>query len=79
MITLAFLLVSITMTLLLALFDMSVFEYSLLDALKNLYISEIAAGRYIVILGAIVGLASSIVLDIRIYLSKKKNSQGNQM
>lgn len=81
MITFAFFLVVTLLSLLLAFFDMMLFEYSFLEALKNLFVSEIAAGRYIVITGAVVGLISSIVLDIRLYLAKKsgKNVKGNQV
>jgi hypothetical protein len=55
-----------------AFFDMFVLEYSFFISLKNLFFSEIAVGRNIVWTGAVVGLLSSIITDIRLYLNKKR-------
>ncbi|NRD78646.1 hypothetical protein HPT25_14895 [Bacillus sp. BRMEA1] len=74
MITLGFFLTSISLTVLLAIFDMKIFEYPFLLAVKNIIFSEIAAGRYIVILGGTGGLVSSVIIDVRLYLQKKRRN-----
>ncbi|MED3563366.1 hypothetical protein [Bacillus xiapuensis] len=81
MVTLSFILINVSLTGLLALFDMKLFEYNFLEAVRGVLFSEIAAGRYIVLIGVIIGFIASIVIDIRIYLSKRKgkNTEGNQV
>ncbi len=81
MVTFSFVLIALFLTGLLALFDTQLFGYTFISAIQHLLFSEIAAGRYIVITGAIVGLISSVVIDVRIYLSKRKgkNTEGNQV
>ncbi|MED1469777.1 hypothetical protein [Bacillus salipaludis] len=81
MVTLSFILIALFLPGLLSLFDMRLFGYSFMSAIHHLIFSEIAAGRYIVIIGATIGFISSIFIDVRIYLSKRKgkNTEGNQV
>ncbi|OIK14616.1 hypothetical protein BIV60_11280 [Bacillus sp. MUM 116] len=74
MVTLSFILINVFLTGLLALFDMKLFEYNFLEAVRGVLFSEIAAGRYIVLVGVIIGFIASIVIDIRIYISESSPS-----
>lgn len=74
MVTLSYFLLVISLTLLIALFDMSLFEFSFLEAIINIVYSEVAIGRYIALLGASLGLISSVIIDFRIHRSKKGNN-----
>ncbi|MEH7107118.1 hypothetical protein [Bacillus sp. JJ1764] len=80
MITMAFLLISILLFLLLALFDAHLFHLSIIESLRNILISEISAGRYIVFVGAVFGLIGGFIIDIRLFLNKRrsKDMQGNK-
>ncbi len=77
LITLAFFLIILLLSGLLAFFDTMLFEYSFLEALRHLFISEIAAGRYIAVAGACIGIIASIMIDVRLHLLKKGKSEGN--
>lgn len=81
MVTLSFVLIALFLTGLLTLFDTQLFGYTFMTSIQHLLFSEIAAGRYIVITGATIGFISSIVIDVRIFLSKRKgnNTEGNQV
>lgn len=74
MVTLSFFLLITFLTLLIALFDMSLFEYSFFEAIINILTSEIAIGRYIALMGAALGLISSVIIDVRIHRSKKESN-----
>jgi hypothetical protein len=74
MVTLAYFLLVSLLTILIALFDMSLFEFSFFEAIINILYSEIAIGRYIAILGASLGLISSVIIDFRIHRSKKESN-----
>ncbi|MCM3690118.1 hypothetical protein [Neobacillus niacini] len=74
MVTFAFILLVILLTILIALFDMSLFEFSFFEAMKNILYSEIAIGRYIALFGAVLGLISSVIIDFRIHRSKKESN-----
>ncbi|WML49488.1 hypothetical protein RCG23_05665 [Neobacillus sp. PS3-34] len=80
MVTLCYFFTFVLLIMLTAFFDMRLFEYSIWEALKNLLYTEIAVGRLIVLIGAVIGLSFSMVADIRLYLKKKKSRQekGNQ-
>jgi predicted histidine transporter YuiF (NhaC family) len=53
---------------------MRLYDISFYEAVINIYYSEIAIGRYISFLGAIMGLVSSIIIDYRIRRSKKESN-----
>lgn len=72
MVTLAYFLILFMLSMITAIFDMFILEYSFWISLKNLFFSEIAVGRNTVWAGAIVGLLSSIIIDVRLYLNNKK-------
>lgn len=80
MVTLCYFFTFVLLIMLTAFFDMRLFEYSIWEALKNLLYTEIAVGRLIVLIGAVIGLSFSMVADFRLYLKKKKSRQekGNQ-
>ncbi|MED4203446.1 hypothetical protein [Neobacillus mesonae] len=79
MVTLAYFILTVLLTLLIAFFDTRIFEYSYVEALRNLFFTEIAAGKYIVFAGLLVGLMISMIIDVRIFLSKKNiKTNGNQ-
>lgn len=72
MVTLAFFIVIGLLSILVAFFDTQIFGYSFWEAYVNIFYTEIAVGKYIVITGILFGLISSIIIDIRIYLNKRK-------
>lgn len=71
MITLAFFLMIILLSVIVSFFDTLIFGYSFWEAFINLFYTEIAVGKYIVMLGILSGLISSVIIDIRIHLNKK--------
>lgn len=71
MVTLAFFLVIILLSVIVSFFDTMIFGYSFLEAAINLFYTEIAVGKYIVLLGIFSGMISSVIIDIRIHLNKK--------
>jgi hypothetical protein len=73
MVTLSFFLLLMFLSILLALFDMKLFELTFFEALIKIFSSEIAVGGYISIAGAFLGLIWSVVVDVRIYRSNKKD------
>lgn len=75
MVTFAFLTITTLLIILIALFDMKLFELAFFDALKNIFYSEIAIGRYISFLGAALGMISSLIIDFRIKTSKKESNK----
>jgi hypothetical protein len=74
MVTLAYFLLILLLTILIALFDMSLFEFTFFEAMINIIYSEIAIGRYIALFGAALGLISSVIIDFRIHRSKKESN-----
>jgi hypothetical protein len=74
MVTLAYFLLLTFLTILIALFDMSLFEFSFFEAMINILYSEIAIGRYISLFGAALGLISSVIIDFRIHRSNKESN-----
>jgi hypothetical protein len=78
MVTLAFFLLITLLTILIALFDMSLFEFSFFEAMINILFSEIAIGRYIALFGAALGLISSVMIDIRIHRTKKDSNDNER-
>lgn len=74
MVTLSFFLITVLLTILISLFDMRLYDISFYEAVINIYYSEIAIGRYISFIGAIMGLVSSLIIDFRIRRSKKESN-----
>ncbi|UOE56336.1 hypothetical protein LIT38_05015 [Bacillus sp. CMF12] len=72
MITFSYLAIFLLMTLTAAFFDMKIFDYTIWEALRNLLFKEIATGRMIIIVSVFIGLASSAVIDFRLFKAKKK-------
>lgn len=72
MITFSYLSIFLLLTILTALFDMKIFDYTILEALRNLLYTEIATGRMIVVVSVLIGLLSSAVIDFRLFKAKKK-------
>jgi hypothetical protein len=73
MVTLAYFLLLTLLTILITLFDMSLFEFSFFEAMINILYTEIAIGRYIALFGAALGFISSVIIDFRIHRSKKES------
>ena len=73
MVTLSYFLLLVFLSILLALFDIKLFELSFIEAFIRIYSSEIAVGRYISLVGVFFGLIWSVVVDVRIYRSKKED------
>ncbi|OHX50367.1 hypothetical protein AADC60_05390 [Cytobacillus pseudoceanisediminis] len=73
MITFSYLSIFLLLTILTALFDMKIFDYTILEALRNLLYTEIATGRMIVVVSVLIGLLSSAVIDFRLFKAKKKS------
>ncbi|MEH7113865.1 hypothetical protein V7124_15940 [Neobacillus niacini] len=73
MVTLSYFLLLIFLSILLALFDIKLFELTFFEAIVKIYYSEIAVGRYFSFAGAFLGLIWSVVVDVRIYRSNKKD------
>jgi hypothetical protein len=78
MVTLTFFILITFLTILIALFDMSIFEFTFLEAVINILYSEIAIGRYIALLGTVFGLISSVIIDVRIHRSKKEGTENER-
>jgi uncharacterized membrane protein YeiB len=76
MVTLGFISICVSMSVLTIIFDIFVFKSTVLDAVLNIFYAEIAAGRIITIAAFLLGLGSSLVADYRLY--KKKKSQKTQ-
>jgi hypothetical protein len=74
MVTFSFFLITVLLTILISLFDMRLYDISFYEAVINIYYSEIAIGRYISFMGAIMGLVSSLIIDFRIRRSKKESN-----
>jgi hypothetical protein len=72
MVTLSFFLVLTFLSTLLALFDMKLFEITFFEAIVKIFYSEVAVGRYISLAGAFFGLLWSVVVDVRIHRTNKK-------
>jgi hypothetical protein len=75
MITFSYLSIFLLLTILAALFDMKIFDYTIWEALRNILFTEIATGRMIVIFTVLIGLASSAVVDFRLLKARKKKRQ----
>ncbi|MBM7691463.1 putative membrane protein [Peribacillus deserti] len=71
MLTFSFLLVIFLLTILLAVFDMMILDFSIWEALINLYFPEVATGRSFVYTGVFFGFVICIVGDFRLYKKKK--------
>jgi hypothetical protein len=74
MVTLSYFLLISLLTILIAIFDMSLFEFSFFEAMINIFYSVIAIGSYIAILGSSLGLISCVIIDFRIHRSKKESN-----
>jgi hypothetical protein len=75
MITFSYLSIFLLLTILAALFDMKIFDYTIWEALRNILFTEIATGRMIVIFTVLIGLASSAIVDFRLLKARKKKRQ----
>ncbi|WP_264740250.1 hypothetical protein [Cytobacillus firmus] len=73
MITFSYLSFFLLLTILAALFDMKIFDYTIWEALRNLLFTEIATGRMIIIFSILIGLLTSAVIDIHLFKVKKKS------
>ncbi len=72
MVTLAFFIISVLLSIIMIFFDTLIFGYSFWESSLNLFYTEIAVGKYIVFTGAVFGLLASIIIDVRVYLLKRK-------
>jgi hypothetical protein len=71
MVTLGFILISVSMSVLTICFDLVIFKSTLGEAVLNIVYAEIAAGRMIALAGFLIGLGSSLTADYRLYKNKK--------
>lgn len=72
MVTLAFFIVLILLSIIVAFFDTITLGYSFWGAYVNLFYTEVAIGRYFVLTGLMIGLIGSLIIDLRIHLNKRK-------
>ncbi|MBG9548858.1 hypothetical protein ACOSZF_04825 [Cytobacillus firmus] len=73
MITFSYLTIFLLLAILSTIFDMRIFDYTFLEAMRNLLFSEIATGRMIIIFTVLIGLATSAAADFRLMKARKKN------
>ncbi|MGG5253188.1 hypothetical protein ACQYAD_06805 [Neobacillus sp. SM06] len=72
MVTLAFFIISVLLSIIITFFDTVIFGYSFWESYLNLFYTEIAVGKYIVFTGAFFGFLISMIIDLRMYLTKRK-------